>query len=305
MKIAVFGAGALGGYFGGRLLEAGNDVSFIARGGHLEVLRQRGLTLESELGDVHLHPVRASDDPGDVGPVDLVMFLVKAYDTDAAAQALAPLLADDTEVVSFQNGVESRERIAAVVGDERVLGGVAYIFADVRAPGVIRHSGSLARLIFGAFDGRRSSKAERLAQALRGAGVQCELVDDIEVRLWEKFVLISSLAAVTALTRLSVGEVLADLECAGLLQDALHETAHVGFAHCPGLSADIADRQWGFVQSLPAGMRASMLDDLERGKRIELEYLSGAVVRLGTAAGVEAPVHATVYRALHPYIDGR
>ena len=304
VKIAIFGAGALGGYFGGRLLEVGYEVSFIARGAHLEALQQNGLKIESPLGNAHLSPVRATTDPAELGPVDLVLFLVKAYDTDVAARALGPLLGPDTVVVSFQNGVDSRERIGQVIGIERVLGGVAYIFADVRAPGVVRHNGSLARLVFGEFDGSRARPAVALEEALTAAGVEAELVDDIDVRIWEKFVLISALSGVTTLTRLSIGEVLSDSYCAELFRDALTETAGVGLKKCPGLSDDIAERQMSFARSLPHGMRASMLDDLERSKRIELDYLSGAVVRLGATLGVETPVHATVYRALHPYLDG-
>lgn len=304
MKIAIFGAGALGGYFGGRLLQAGHEVSFIARGAHLEALQQNGLKIESPLGDTHLNPVRATANPAELGPADLVLFLVKLYDTDTAARALGPLLGAHTAVVSFQNGVDGCKIIGKVIGVERVLGGVAYIFADVRAPGVVRHSGSLARLVFGEFDGSRSERAMALEHALTAAGVEAQLVDNIDVRIWEKFVLLSALSGVTTLTRLSIGEVLSDGYCAELFRDALTETARVGLKKCPGLSADIAERQMNFAKSLPHGMRASMLDDLERGRRIELDYLSGAVMQLGTTLGVETPVHATVYRALHPYVDG-
>jgi len=304
VKIAIFGAGALGGYFGGRLLQAGNDVSFIARGAHLEALRRDGLKIESALGDADLSPVRASAMPAEFGPVDVVLFMVKLYDTDSAARALEPLLGADTMVVSFQNGIDGWEHIGQVIGKERVVGGIAYIFADVRAPGVIRHSGSLARLVFGEFDHRLSERAIALEKALKNAGIETELVDNIDVRIWEKFVMLSALSGVTALTRLSIGQVLSDTSCAELFQEALQETARVGLKKCPGLSADIAERQFDFAKSLPHGMRASMLDDLDRGRRLELAYLSGAVVRLGTALGVETPVHATVYRALHPYIEG-
>ena len=304
MKIAIFGAGAVGGYFGGRLLQAAHDVSFIARGAHLEALQQNGLIIESALGDAHLNPVRATAVPAELGPVDLVLFMVKLYDTDAAAHALEPLLGADTSVVSFQNGIDGWEHIGKVIGAERVFGGIAYVFADVRAPGVIRHSGSLARLVFGEFDRRHSRRATTLERALTIADVETELVDNIDVRIWEKFVLLSALSSVTALTRLSIGQVLSDTNCAELFQDALQETARVGLLKCPGLSTDIAKRQFKFAKTLPHGMRASMLDDLERGRRIELVHLSGEVVRLGTALGVETPVHTTVCRALHPYIEG-
>ncbi|MGI9335179.1 MAG: ketopantoate reductase family protein [Gammaproteobacteria bacterium] len=305
MKIAVFGAGALGGYFGGRLLQAGNEVSFIARGAHLEALQSNGLTVESALGNAHLTRIHATSDPSDIGAVDLVIFLVKLYDTDAASHALAPLLGDDTAVVSFQNGVDAWDRIGRVVGPQRVLGGIAYIFADVRAPGVIRHSGSLARLVFGEFNGSSSGRTTALEAALQSAGVDAQQVDNIDVRIWEKFVVLSALSGVTTLTRLPIGDVLADEHCASLFQEALDETARVGRGQCKSLSGDIAERQMSFAQSLPPGMRASMLDDLERGKRLELNDLSGAVVRLGRSLGIETPVHSTIQRALHPYAQGR
>lgn len=305
MKIAIFGAGALGGYFGGRLLQAGHEVSFIARSIQLEALQQNGLIIESALGDAHLKPVHAIANPSELGPVDFVLFLVKLYDTDKAARALKPLLGTDTAVVSFQNGVDGWNVIADVIGIERMLGGVAYIFADVRAPGVVRHSGSLARLVIGEFDGRRTERAVALEQALLVANIEALLVNNIDVRIWEKFVLLSALSGVTTLTRLSIGEVLSDAYCAELFRDALRETAQVALIKCTsGLSADIAERQMNFAKSLPPDMRASMLQDLEYGNRIELDYLSGTVARLGASCGVETPVHATIYRALHPYIDG-
>lgn len=305
MKIVIFGAGALGGYFGGRLLQAGHDVSFVARGAQLQALNANGLSIESPLGDVRLSPVRATADPGELGPADLILFLVKCYDTDSAAHALRPLLGPDTSVISFQNGVDSHERIGGVIGIERMLGGLAYIFADLRAPGVVRHSSALARLVFGEFDGRPSDRAKALEAALAMAHIDGELVADIEARIWEKFVFISALSGITALTRLSIGEILSDEHCANLFQDALAETAAVGSKKCAGLAADVAERHMKFARSLPTGMRASMLDDLERGKRIELNYLSGAVMRLGASLNVPTPVHTTVYRALHPYVDGR
>ena len=304
MKIAVFGTGGLGGYFGARLLQAGHEVSFIARGAQLAALNRDGLRVESALGDLHLIPVRATDDPAEIGPVDAVLFMVKLYDTAAAAAALAPLLGAGTVVVSFQNGVDGWQRIGEAVGQGRVLGGVAYIFSEVLAPGVIRHSGELARLLFGEFDGRHTPGAERLARAFADAEVDARLVEDILVRIWEKFVLLSAISGVTALTRLPIGQVLADGPCASLFRDALGETAAVGRARCPALAADIAERQFAFAQSLPFGMRASMLNDLTRGRRLELEDLSGAVVRLGSELGLATPVHGAIYRALHPLIDG-
>ncbi len=305
MKIAIFGAGAVGGYFGVRLHQAGHDVTFIARGAHLEAMRHDGLRVESALGDVHLSSLDAVADPSEVGPVDLVLFLVKLQDTKAAARSLMPLLGADTGVASFQNGIDGWRLIGEAIGTGRVFGGSAYIFADVKAPGVIRHRGTLARLVFGELEGRRSKRVVSLAEALGDAGVDHEVVDDVHVRTWEKFVLLSATSGVTSLTRLSVGEILASDECAALLRDALEETTRVGKRECPALPADTGARQFAFARSLPAGMRSSMLDDLERGKPLELDFLSGTVARLGHRHGVETPVHETIFRALSPYARGR
>ena len=304
MKIAVFGTGALGGYFGARLLQGGHDVMFIARGAQLEALQRDGLKVESALGDVHIKSVRVTANSTELEPVDCVLFLVKLYDTDAAAAALNPLLGSNTAVVSFQNGVDGWQRIGKAIGHQRVLGGVAYIFADVCAPGIIRHNGSLARLVFGEFDGQQTARAEALEQALTSAGVEAQLVDNIPVRIWEKFVLLSAISGVTTLTRLPIGRVLEDAQCVQLFREALSETAQVGLRKCSGLADDIAQRQFEFARSLPFGMRASMLHDLEHGRRLELKDLSGAVVRLGATLGIATPVHAAIYRALHPYLEG-
>ncbi len=305
MKIAIYGAGALGGYFGARLVQAGYDVAFIARGAHLDAMRRDGLRVESALGDVHLADVTATDDPARIGAVDLVLFLVKLQDTTAAARALAPLLGPDTAIASFQNGIDGWRMIGEVVGDDRVFGGSAYIFADVRAPGVVRHSGTLARLVFGELDGPPSDRVRALDTALTDAGVDHEVVDNVRVRTWEKFVLLSAVSGVTSLTRLPLGGILADDACASLFRDALEETTRVGLRECPALAADIGERQFAFARSLPAGMRSSMFDDLERGKPLELEYLSGSVSRLGRSHGLETPVHDVIFRALSPYRNGR
>lgn len=304
MKIAIMGAGALGCYFGGRLVQAGYDVAFIARGAHLEALKKDGLRIESALGDAHLPTVTATDDPAEVGPVDLVMFLVKLYDTDSAARQMTPLIGPETAVVSFQNGVDGWDRIAAVIGRDRVIGGVARIPADIRAPGVVRHNGAFAKLEFGEFDGRVTPRIEALRSALETAGVEVQLAEDIEAQIWEKFVFLSTLSGMTALTRLSIGPIRDDAECFSLYRAAVEETAAVGLAKCAGLPKDVAARVLEFSRSLPPHMRASMLDDLERGKRIELMHLSGAVAGFGAELGIATPVHAMIVQALHPYVNG-
>ncbi len=305
MKIAVMGAGALGCYFGGRLAASGAKVSFIARGAHLEALQREGLKIESPLGDLHLPQIQATSNPADIGPVDLVLFLVKLYDTEAAAEAMLPLLGSNTAVATFQNGVNSTDRIAAVAGHDRVISGIALIPADVRAPGTIRHSGPFARLVFGEADGSESQRCKLFLSALETAGVDAALIPDITVKVWEKFIMLSALSAITALARLTIGQVLADPDCAGLLRNAVEETCAVGRKACPQLPEDAKARGMATLEGLPSGVRASMLDDLERGKRLELMDLSGEVVRLGELHGIATPVHSVVARALHPFVNGQ
>ncbi len=305
MKIAVMGAGALGCYYGGRLLQAGRDVSFVARGAHLEALKREGLRIESPLGDAHLPKINATSDPGDIGPVDMVFFLVKLYDTEDAAQVMSPLLGPETAVVSFQNGIDGWQRIGSLVGEDRVIGGLAVIPADIKAPGVVRHNGPFAKLVFGEFDGRISERCQALAATLDVDGIEALLVDNIDVRIWEKLVILSALSAITTLTRLPIGAILAEERSRALFRAAIDETHAVGRKACPALGESVADKSFAFAEQMPRHMRASMLDDLERGKRLELDDLSGAVVRLGKAHGVPTPVHAMVQAALSPYRNGQ
>ncbi|HXF53993.1 MAG TPA: 2-dehydropantoate 2-reductase [Hyphomicrobiaceae bacterium] len=305
MKIAVMGAGALGCYFGGRLAAAGYDVSFIARGATLKALRRDGVRIESTLGNLHLLNVRATSDPGEIGPVDVVMFLVKLYDTETAARAIAPLLGRDTAILTLQNGVDAAALIGGIAGRERVIGGTAFIAAENRAPGLVAHHSAFARVRFGEFDRSISPRVITLEQAFIRAQVDAKAVDDIEVQLWEKFVFLSALSGMTSLTRLPLGPILADELSASLFRRALEETNEVGRKLCHRVPADVAERQLGFARAAPPTMRSSMLDDLERGRRLELDHLSGAVARLGRAVGVETPVHTTIHAALHPLVNGR
>ncbi len=305
MRIAVMGAGALGGYFGGRLAAAGADVTFIARGAHLDALRSKGLKIESPLGDLHLPQVNATNDPAGVGPVDMVLFLVKLYDTEEAAHAIAPMLGPQTSIVTFQNGVNSSERIGRIAGDGRVIPGIALIPADIRAPGIVRHSGPFARLVFGEVDGSDSARCKDLLEALKSAGIDAEAVANIQVRVWEKFIMLSTLSAITTLTRLNIGPIFADEACAALVERAAQETHAVGQKVCPGLPSDAAAKAVSMLKGMPGHMHASMLDDLNRGKRLELNDLSGEVVRLGREHGIATPTHEMAWRALHPYANGQ
>ncbi len=304
MKIAVMGTGGVGGYFGARLAAAGEAVAFVARGAHLEAMRRSGLRLSSALGDVHLDPVRASDDTAEIGPVDVVLFAVKLWDTEAAGCACKPLLGDATAVISLQNGVEGEAVLSRLLGARHVIGGVAQIAAVIAEPGVIRHAGSMARIIFGEADGAPSERARAFLEAARGAGIEATLSDDIEKAIWNKFILLAPLAGVTSVTRLSIGAVMADPDTRQLFRDAVGEAAAVGRARGVRLDDDAVDRTLEAAQGLPHEMRTSMQQDLARGGRLEVPWLSGAIARFGAEAGVETPVNRTLHAALKPYAEG-
>jgi len=304
MRIAIMGAGAMGGYFGARLAAAGNDVALIARGAHLAAIRANGLRLQSPKGDVHLPDIAATDDPASVGVVDVVMFMVKNYDVDAAAQAILPMLGADTMVVTCQNGVSAPERLAAVIGADKVVPGVARFPGDIAAPGVIRHSADSDKLSFGEVDGRVSPRVLAFQQALTRAGVTAVIPDNIIQDLWIKFVGQSALSAITTLTRLDIGPLRDTPASYQLFLDAIAEADRVGRAVVPGLPDGIAERVWGVLNSFAPTMHASMLDDLRRGKPLEVEYLSGEVVRLGRKLGIATPIHSVFLAALSPFANG-
>jgi len=304
MRIAVMGAGGVGGYFGARLAEGGSEVAFVARGAHLAAMRERGLNVESELGNAHLSSPPATDDPAEVGPVDLVLFAVKLWDTEAAARAIAPLVGPDTAVVSFQNGVQKDDVLRAAVGEPPVIGGVCYISATIAEPGIIRHTGTLQRLVFGEYDGASSPRVEAFLQACRSAGIDAEISSDVRRAIWEKFVFLTGLAGVTAAARLPVGPVRSNPRTRALLHDAMREVVAVGRAEGIDLAADFADDRLAFCDTLPAEMTASMHRDLECGNALEVEWLSGDVVARGAAAGVPTPVNRVLAGLLAPYAAG-
>lgn len=304
MRIAVMGSGGVGGYFGARLARAGHDVVFVARGAHLAAIRERGLRVKSVLGDVHLASPAAADNPATLAPADVVLFAVKLWDTESAAAAVRPLLAGGGVIVPFQNGVESIERIAAVVGAERVLGGVAQIAATIAEPGVIAHTGTMARLRFGPALPAQRRAAEDLLAACNGAGFDADLVADVRLALWMKFVFLSALSGCTALARQPLGVVRADPDLRAMFDALMRETWQVGRALGIALADDFVAAQLRFADTLPAEMRSSMQNDLAAGNRLEAPWLCGAVARLARECGVTAPVSATVYAALKPYCAG-
>jgi 2-dehydropantoate 2-reductase len=305
MNIAIMGSGGVGGYFGARLAHAGCRVAFIARGAHLAALRQHGLTVESPLGNLHLPKVTAVDAPADVGHVDYVFVCVKLWDTEAALRSLLPLATPDTTLISFQNGVQKDADLERAFGRHAVMGGVAYIATSIARPGVITHVGTLQRLQFGEYDGVRSARGEALLEACRRAGIDAELSPDIRRAIWEKFVFLVGLSATTTVMRVPIGEVRAHPQARAFLLDVVREAVVVARAHGVGFPADYAEQRLAFFDSLPHEMTSSMHHDLERGKPLEVAWLSGAVVDLAQAAGIDTPANRAVRDILAVHAGGR
>jgi len=295
----------VGGLIGARLAHAGCDVSFIARGAHLAAMREHGLKLESQVENVHLRKVRVTDDPGTLGPVDLVIFSVKLWDTEAAARSMAPLIGPETGVISLQNGVVKDDILRPIVGAKALMGGVAYMGTAISRPGVIQHTGTLQRVVFGEYDGRRSRRAGALLEWCRKAGLDAAISDDIRRTLWEKFAFLVAMAAVTATIRLPIGPIRSHPVTRKFYLDAIREAAAVGRAHGARLPEDFAEERMAFVDTLPATMTASLHHDLERGNRLEVEWLSGSVVELGAAVGVPTPIHRAARDILILHAQGR
>ncbi len=300
MRIAIFGAGGAGGYFGARLAKAGEDVVWIARGAHLDALRTRGLRVESVDGDFQLGPLPASDDPSAFGPVDAILFGVKVWQVPEAAAALPPLLGADTFVVPLQNGVEAAGEIGAVLGVERAVGGIAKIFCFLVGPGHLRRPGGPAAITFGELDNRQSDRLEPLRAALQRAGLGAEIPADINVAVWEKFLFVASGGGLGAVTRAPIGIVRSVPETRALLVAAMEEIRKVGRARGVRLSDDVVERTMAFVDTLPIAGTASLQRDLAAGRRSELDWWSGSVARLGAEAGVATPIHSFIYRSLLP-----
>lgn len=302
MRIAVFGTGAVGGYFGGRLLQAGEDVSFIARGAHLAALREQGLQITSPKGPF-AGPVVATDDPSTVGPVDVVLFTPKLYDVDSAAARLIPLLGPDTVVITLQNGVEAVGMVSKHVGQDRVAGGVAYVVAVVDRPGHVRHT-TADRLVFGESDGRQSERLRRFQEAGRRAGFVADLSSGIDVDLWVKFVRLSTWSGMTTVTRSAMGVLRQHPRLLAMMEEALDEAMAVGRARGIVFPDGLVEGTREMVRNFPPESKSSMLEDLERGRRLELPWLSGAVARMGDESGVPTPTHAFINAVLLPHQAG-
>ena len=304
VKIAIVGSGGVGGYFGGRLAEGGADVRFLARGAHLDRLRAHGLRLHSPKGDLHLPHISATDDPTSIGPVDVVIFAIKLYHTESALPLLPPLIGPDTVVVPLQNGVDSVDVLTRAVGRPHVAGGVAYVAAVITEPGVIRHT-AMDHLIFGELDRTISARLQALLEACRAGGFQATLSERIEADIWSKFVRLTVFSGMTAVTRSPIGPLRDDPDLWAMTQAACLETMAVAHARGISLPPRVLDEIVTMIQGLPPQAKSSMLEDLERGKPLELPWLSGAVVRIGRELEVETPIHRFIATVLKPHVDGR
>jgi 2-dehydropantoate 2-reductase len=303
MKIAIFGSGGVGGYFGGRLAAAGEDVTFLARGAHLTAMQTGGLHITSPQGDVHLPKVQATDRPQAIGPVDVVLFTVKLYDVDSAAATLAPLIGPDTVVITLQNGVDAMDMVAKHVGADHVAGGAAYIVVVIDKPGHLRHT-TAQQLVFGERDGRRSDRLVAFEQAGIRAGFQAQASTDVESALWTKFVRLATWSGMTTATRSPMGIVRDTPETYEMMMAAIAEVIAVGKAKGVNFPPDLMEGTLNLIKNFPASSKSSMLEDIERGRRLELPWLSGAVVRIGREVGVPTPIHQFITTILTPFVNG-
>jgi 2-dehydropantoate 2-reductase len=304
MRVAIMAAGAVGGYFGGRLAASGHEVIFFARGANLEALRKNGLKVESPLGNLHLPKVTATDSADGIAPVDLVLFAVKLWDTERAAEQLRPLIKPDTRVITLQNGVESVDRLTPILGPNVVVGGSTYVVTVIGEPGVIRHTSAFARVRCGRLDGQSDPVLAGYVEQIRAAGVEIVLSDQMKSELWKKFVLLSGTSGITASTRQPLGPIRDDPDMRALFFQLMGEALAVGKAAGVSFPPDYQKELETQVAAFPPTMRASMAHDLERGNRMELDWLAGTVVRLGKQYGVPTPANAAVYAVLKPWRMG-
>ncbi|HZD26503.1 MAG TPA: 2-dehydropantoate 2-reductase [Alphaproteobacteria bacterium] len=307
MRFIVYGAGGLGGSFGARLAAAGDDVGFLARGGHLAAIRSQGLAVYEGGGETHLYRLQASDDPAALAPADIVLLCVKMYDLVAVLPRLPALLCPDGAVLTVQNGIEAPQLVAEAVGRPRVIAGAVYLNAGLERPGVIRVRGAMRgkpAIEFGELHAGRSARVEALAERLNRAGIDAAPAADTDAMLWQKFCLVSATSAATALARRPIGELREDAESRWLIEQAVAETAALARARGVRLDADAEARVLALIDSMPTDGKASQLLDLEAGKPLELDWLSGAIRRLGREAGVATPLHRAAYAALKPWRHG-
>jgi 2-dehydropantoate 2-reductase len=294
VKIAVMGSGGVGGYFGARLAKGGADVTFVARGAHLDAMRRHGLVVEGGPDDIRLPKVNAVEDPAAIGVVDLVMFAVKLWDTESAIARIRPIVGPETVVVSFQNGVLKDDYLIEAFGKARVMGGVCYVATTIARPGVIGRTGALERLVFGEFDGSASPRAKRFLDACLAGGIKVELSQDIRRSIWEKFVFLVAMSGTTTTMRTTIGPIRSHPQTRAFLLDVMREVVAVGRAHGVDLPEDYPEARLRAADDLAPDMTSSMHHDLERGNRLEVRWLSGGVAELGRAVGVPTPLNRAI-----------
>jgi len=300
MKILIMGTGGVGGYYGGLLAQQGNDVSFVARGAHLDTIRREGLKVKSVHGDFTVFPANAVNNPSEVGYVDLILFSVKTYNTDEAAEAIRPAVSSQTVVMSLQNGIDATERIGAVIGSEHVVGGATWLSSAVEAPGVIKHISQFRRIVFGELDGGQSTRIQSIYDVLKNTGITVEISENIQKVLWTKFVFIAAVSGLGSLTRLSMGEYRAVPETRGLVSSIMQEVESVARAQGVTLDPDVVQKSLEFIDHAAPHIKPSMQLDVETGHRTELESMIGVIGRKGRKLGVPTPVADFVYASLLP-----
>jgi 2-dehydropantoate 2-reductase len=305
MRIAVVGAGGVGGGFGAALAKAGADVTFLARGAHLAAMKSAGLKVQGPRGDTHLVPTQATDDPAAIGTVDIVLFCVKLWDVESAGERIKPLIGPGTAVIPLQNGIDAAERLIPILGTGAVMGGVAQISASITAPGVITQVGTFMRMIFGELDGSRSKRAEDFLALCGKAGFDATLSEQILTDLWMKFIQLASNAGLMSLARQPIGQLRDDPDLRPIFMAAYREVLDVGRAKGIALPADAVERILDVTAHMPPAMKASMALDLDRGNRLEVPWLSGKVAELGRQLGVPTPTHGMMYAMLKPYVMGK
>ena len=305
MRIAAMAAGAVGGYFGARMAAAGHDVFFIARGANLAAMKANGLKVESVHGDLHLPKPNVTDDPKSVDPVDIVLFAVKLWDTETAAGLARPLVGANTRVITFQNGVDSVERITPILGADHTIGGAAYIATVIASPGVIKHTSHFAKMRYGRADKKADAVLQAFTDAGKAAKIDVDISADINVELWEKFIFLTAMAGATGSMRSGIGAIRSDPELRGFFRALMEEAYAVGRAKGVALASDFVEGRMKFLDTIEPGMKASMAHDLERGNRIELDWLAGKVRALGRQYNIPTPASDTVYTVLKLYRMGR
>jgi 2-dehydropantoate 2-reductase len=303
MRIVVMGAGGVGAYLGAQLAAHGVDVAFIARGAQLKALREKGLVVESKFFPAHVPPQPATDDPSTVAPPDIVLFCVKLWQVETAAELIRPMVGAHTAVITVQNGVDAHERAGKILGADKIIGGVLHISATLREPGVVFHNGRLQRIIFGELDGRRSARCEAFLETCNRAKLDGVLTDNIREAIWDKFIFLVAFSGMTALLRTGIGTIRENADDFAKFRAVMEEAHAVARAKGVRFAADPVAKWLEKIPSMPHSFRASMLEDLEHGRRLELPWLSGKVAEMGRELGIPTPANQSITDALGPYAD--